>query len=462
MKIVGVAACPIGIAHTYMSAEAITVECKKRGYSIKMETQGAAGVENELSQKDIEEADVVLLAVAVEISGMDRFKDKIVYKAEVSDCVAHPEQVIDKVEAFYKDNKNNQMTKKQGMNLKAESKRMKDAVMTGVSYMIPFVVAGGVLMAISFMGGTPTSSGYQITNSFMQMLNLISSAGFTMMVPALGGFAAYAIGGRPALAPGFILGYIANNPIGDTEIKAGFLGALLMGLLAGYFVKWIKSWKVLELINAIMPILIIPTISVFVLGILYVYIINTPIVMFSEWLLVALQGIMDKNIILFAIVLGLICEIDMGGPICKAVTILCLALLAEGNYVCNAIFFVCPSVPPLAVLLSNYLFPRKWDKSDLSVAQSAGIMGLVGITEGTIPFIVKDALHILPGTMIGCAVSSVIAAVTGVTSPVPHGGFLPTVVVGHPLWYVVAQIAGIVVGAIIIGIMRKPVETKQK
>lgn len=461
MKIVGVSACPIGIAHTYMSAETITEECKKRGYSIKMETQGAVGVENELSQKEIDEADIVLLAVAVEIGGMDRFKDKIVYTAEVSECVAHADQVIDKVETFYKENRNTEITIRQKSSAKEELKRMKDALMTGVSYMIPFVVAGGVLMAISFMGGTPTSSGYEITNSFMQMLNLISSAGFAMMVPALGGFVAYAIGGRPAIAPGFILGYIANNPIGDTAVKAGFLGALLMGILAGYFIKWMKSWKVPEAIKAIMPVLVIPTISVFALGVLYVYVINTPIVMFSEWLLVVLQGIMNKNIILFAIILGLICEIDMGGPICKAVTILCLALLAEGNYVCNAIFFVCPSVPPLAVLLSNYLFPKKWDKSDLNVAQSAGIMGLVGITEGTIPFIVKDALHILPGTMIGCAVASVIAALAGVTSPVPHGGFLPTFVVGHPLWYVAAQIAGVVVGALIIGLIRKPVNIKK-
>lgn len=346
--------------------------------------------------------------------------------------------------------------------MKSELKRIQKALMTGVSYMVPLVVAGGVLMAISFIGGTPTESGYQITNSFMQNLNFISSAGFAMMVPVLGAYVAYSIGGRPALAPGFILGFIANNPIGDTTIKAGFLGALFMGILAGYFVRWMKTWKVPSLIKPIMPVLIIPILSVFVLGMIYVYAINTPVVMLSEWLLDVLADMQETNIILFAFVLGLICEIDMGGPICKAVTIFCLAMIAEGNYAVNAMFFVCPAIPPLAVLLSNYLFKNKWTSADKIQAQSAGVMGVVGITEGTIPFIVEDGLHILPGTMIGCGVASVIAALAGVTSPVPHGGIFPVLVAGNPFMYIAAQIIGIVVGAVIIGLLRKPVNLEEK
>lgn len=343
--------------------------------------------------------------------------------------------------------------------MKQELRNIQKALLTGVSYMVPFVVAGGVLMAISFIGGTPTANGYVITNSFMKNLNFVSSAGFAMMVPALGGYIAYSIAGRAALAPGFILGYIANNPVGDTNIKAGFIGALVMGILAGYFVKWMKSWKTPTYIKAVMPVLIIPTISVLVLGMLYVLVFNGPIVWFSESILNLLNGLMNGNIVIFAIVIGLICEIDMGGPICKAVTIWALAMIADGNYVANAMFFVCPSVPPLAVLLSCYLFKNKWTDADKVQAQSAGVMGAIGITEGTIPFIVQDAIHILPGTMIGCAVASVISALSGVSSPVPHGGLLPTLVVGNPIMYLVAQAAGIVVGAIIIGIMRKPVQT---
>lgn len=342
--------------------------------------------------------------------------------------------------------------------MNAELKRIQKALMTGVSYMVPVVVAGGVLMAISFIGGTPTESGYVITNEFLKNLNTISSAGMTMMVPVLGAYVAYSIAGRPGLAPGFILGYLANNPIGDTEVKAGFLGALLMGILAGYFVRWMKSWKVPAVIKPVMPVLFIPVISVFVLGMIYVYIINTPVVMFSEWLLGVLADIQATNIVLFAFVLGMICEIDMGGPICKAVTIFCMAMIAEGNYEVNAMFFVCTSIPPLAVLLSTYLFKKKWTQADRVQAQSAGVMGIVGITEGTIPFIVQDALHILPGTMIGCGVASVVAALTGVSSPVPHGGIFPVLVAGNPLMYILAQVIGIVVGALIMGVIRKPVE----
>lgn len=341
--------------------------------------------------------------------------------------------------------------------MKTELKRIQRALMTGVSYMVPVVVAGGVLLAISFIGGTPSKSGYIITNSFLKNLNLVASAGMTMMVPVLGAYVAYSIGGKPALTPGFILGYIANNPVGDTTVKAGFLGALFMGILAGYFVRWIKTWKVPSVIKPIMPVLIIPILSVFVLGMGYIYLINTPIVLFSEWILKLLAIIEKSNIVLFSFVLGLICEIDMGGPICKAVTIFCLAMIAEGNYEVNAMFFVCTSIPPLAVLLSSYLFKNKWTDADRVNAQSAGLMGLVGITEGTIPFLVEDALHILPGTMIGCGVASVVAAVSGVSSPVPHGGIFPVLVAGNPLMYILAQMIGIFVGAIVLGLIRKPV-----
>lgn len=328
--------------------------------------------------------------------------------------------------------------------------------------MVPVIVAGGVLLAFSFIGGTPTKSGYVITNPFMQTLNLSGNAGFAMMVPVLGAYVAYSIAGRPGLTPGFILGYIANNPIGNTQVKAGFLGALLMGILAGYFVRWMKSWKIPTMLKPIMPVLIIPVISALVLGLFYVYVINTPIVIFSEWILSVLNSLENANIILFAFVLGLICEIDRGGPICKAVTLFCIAMIDAGNYEVNAMFFVCTSVPPLAVLLSTVIFKNKWTDADRIQARSAGVMGVVGITEGTIPFIVEDALHILPRTMIGCGCAVVTAALSGVSSPVPHGGIFPVLVTGNPIMYIGAQVVGIVVGAIIVGILRRPVAADAK
>lgn len=338
-------------------------------------------------------------------------------------------------------------------------KEIQRALMTGVSYMIPFVVAGGILMAISFLGGTPTESGYVITNPFMSNLNMISKAGFAMMVPALGGYVAYSLGGKPALAPGFILGHLANTNIGGTEIKAGFVGALIMGILIGYMVKWIKSWKVPPVLKAIMPILVIPTFVTFTMGLIYVYVVSGPIIWVSNAILSFLTALSGANLILFAIVIGLVCEIDMGGPVTKSVTLFTLALMSDGNFVANGIYRVCPAIPPLAILISNYMFKNKWSKADRTAAQSAGIMGFMGITEGAIPFMVQDAKSILPGTMIGCAVGAVIAALGGVESPVPHGGFITLPVITGQLWYAVAMIVGSLVGAVIIGLLRKDVET---
>lgn len=234
-----------------------------------------------------------------------------------------------------------------------------------------------------------------------------------------------------------------------------------MGILPGYLVKWIILWKVPASLKAIMSVLIIPTVSVFVLGIIYVYLFNGPIVWLSESIIGLLGNLMQRNIILFAIFVGLVCEIDMGGAITKAVTIFSLALLAKGNIEANAIFFVCTSVPPLAILLSTYLFKDKWSQAERIQAKSAGIMGFMGITEGAIPFLVQNPLKILPGTMIGCAVASVVAALTNVGTYVPHGGFLPTPVTQNALWYVLAQVAGITVGAIILGLMKKPEVTAE-
>ncbi|MDO5717690.1 MAG: PTS fructose transporter subunit IIC [Tissierellia bacterium] len=331
------------------------------------------------------------------------------------------------------------------------------ALMTGVSYMIPFVVAGGVLMAISFLGGNPTETGFQINNEFMKNLNSISKAGFTMMIPALAAYVSYSIGGRPALAPGFIIGFIANNPIGDTKISAGFVGALLMGIIVGYIVRFILKLKVPMIIRSIMPILVIPVITTFFAGIIYIYIVSGPIISFSNLIMKLLTDLSGSNLILFAIVLGLICEIDMGGPITKTVTLFTIALMANGNFVANGIYRVCPSIPPLAILISNYLFKNKWTKEDMTAAHSAGVMGLVGITEGAIPFVVKDAKSILPRTMIGCSVGAVIAALGQVESPVPHGGFITAPVVKNPLVYIIAMIVGSFVGALIIGFLKKPI-----
>ncbi|GAB2027803.1 PTS fructose transporter subunit IIC [Lactovum odontotermitis] len=344
--------------------------------------------------------------------------------------------------------------------MKNELKAVQKALMTGVSYMIPFVVAGGILLAISFLGAQTAATGVVVTNPIMLNISIIGKAALAMMVPAIAGYTAYSLGGRPAIAPGFVLGYLANQPLNEEGLKAGFVAALIMGLIAGYFVKWMKSWKIPKVLVSVMPILIIPVISTLLTGLVFQYIVSGPVAWLSQQLFGFLESLNGANLILFAIVLGLICEIDFGGPITKTVTLFTLAMIANGDLVANGIYRVAPAIPPLAIIFSTFLFKTKWTSEDRENAIPVGIMGVMGITEGAIPFAVDNVKAILPGSMIGCAVGSVIAALTGVESAVPHGGLITAVVVKNPLWYIVAQIAGALVGAVIMGLLKKKVSEK--
>lgn len=346
-------------------------------------------------------------------------------------------------------------------NIKKELKTIQKSLMTGTSYMMPMVVAGGVLFALSLIGGEATSSGITVANEFMATINLIGKAGLFMMIPVLGAYCAYSIAGRPGLVPGFILGYIANNPIGASELKTGFLGALVMGILAGYFVKWLKSIKVPQIIKSIMPILIIPIVSTLVLGLFYAYVIAIPVSALVTALMEFLKNLNGANGILFAVVLSAICAIDMGGPITKMVTMFTIALISEGSFAANGIYRVCPGIPPMAICLSTILFKNKWSSADREAAKAVGVMGIMGITEGAIPYLLADLKCILPSTVIGCIVAGVIAYLTGVTSPVPHGSFITLPMVGNKLWFCIAIIAGTIVAAVLMGILKKPVTTEK-
>jgi PTS system fructose-specific IIC component/fructose-specific PTS system IIC-like component len=346
--------------------------------------------------------------------------------------------------------------------MKAEIKAIQKALMTGVSYMIPFVVAGGILLAVSFLGAKTGTAGVEVTNPIMLNISIIAKSALAMMVPAIAGYTAYSLGGRPAIAPGFVLGYMANQPLNEAGLKAGFVAALIMGLIAGYFVKWMKTWKMPKALISVMPILIIPVIATLVTGLIFQYVISGPVAWLSQQLFGFLESLNGANLIIFAIVLGLICEIDFGGPITKTVTLFTLAMIANGDFVSNGIYRVAPAIPPLAIIFSTFIFKTKWTSQDRENAIPVGIMGVMGITEGAIPFAVDNVKAILPGSMIGCAVGAVIAALTGVESAVPHGGLITAFVVKNPLWYVFAQIVGALVGAVIMGLMKKKIDQKAK
>lgn len=347
------------------------------------------------------------------------------------------------------------------MNFKNEMKNIQKALMTGCSYMMPLVVAGGIIFAVSLLGGTPTDSGIVVANSFMANLKVLGKAGLFMMIPVMGAYVSYSIAGRPGLTPGFILAYVANDVVGDTGAKSGFLGALVMGILAGYFVKWMKSWKVPNYIKSIMPILIIPFVSTLVLGVFYIYVISVPMAALLNIVIEFLTNLNGTNQILFAIVLGAICEIDMGGPLTKTVTMFTIALISEGIYGPNGMYRVCVGIPPLAIMLSTMVFKDKWTDADRNAAKSAGLMGFFGLTEGAIPFAIADLKHVLPANMIGCSVAAVIACLAGVESAVPHGSFITLPMVTNKLWFCIAIIVGTIVAAVIMGIFKKPVEEKE-
>jgi PTS system fructose-specific IIC component/fructose-specific PTS system IIC-like component len=284
----------------------------------------------------------------------------------------------------------------------------------------------------------------------MKNLYDLGNAGFAMMIPLLAGYIAYSIAGKPALAPAMVLGYIANNPIGASEVKTGFIGAMLMGVLTGYFVKWTKTWKVPDTVRTLMPILIVPIVTVFTLGLFYIYVISVPIGAAMNWLVKALGNLQGGSAIVLGLIIGAMTAFDMGGPINKTATAFTLALMAEGIYAPNGAHRIAVAIPPLALAVSTFIDRRKYTQDDKDLGISAFFMGLIGITEGAIPFAVKDMKRVLPAIMIGSAVGGAIGMVNNVEALVPHGGLIILPVVNGKLWYVLAMLIGTLISVLIL------------
>ncbi|MGT2923714.1 PTS fructose transporter subunit IIC [Streptococcus caviae] len=337
-------------------------------------------------------------------------------------------------------------------------KDLQKAFNTGVSYMLPSVVVGGVFLAIALSTGKPTDKGMEITNQFMKNLNDLGTAGFAMMIPLLAGYIAYSISGKPALAPAMILGYIANNPIGADQVKTGFLGAMLLGVLTGYFVKWTKSWETPQLVRTLMPILIVPIITTFVLGMIYIYIIAVPIGLVMDWLVKTLGELQGGSAIVLGLIIGAMTAVDMGGPINKTATAFTLALMAEGIYSPNGAHRIAVAIPPLAVAISTFIDRKKYSKEDRDLGLSAFFMGLIGITEGAIPFAVKDMKRVLPAIIIGSAVGGALGMINNVEALVPHGGLIILPVVNGKLWYVIAMLIGTLISVAILHFTKPDIE----
>ncbi|MFD8340535.1 fructose-specific PTS transporter subunit EIIC [Streptomyces solisilvae] len=473
LKLLAVTACPTGIAHTYMAAEKLAQAAESLGHSMKVETQGSIGAENVLSDNDVSEADGIIIAADKDVD-RGRFVGKRVLVVGVADGIHRPERLIEQVldapvyEGDGQDAGRGAASAGRGSgggggggragggggsgSGKGRSATYK-ALMNGVSYMIPFVVVGGLLIAVSLaLGGDTTSKGIVIPDdSFWKTVNDIGSIGFELMIPALSGYIAYAIADRPALVPGMVGGWIAaHGDLYDSEAGAGFIGAIVTGFLAGYLVLWIKRIRVPKFVQPIMPIIVIPIVATSALGLFFIYVLGEPISWVFENLTDWLGGLTGTSAALLGIILGLMIAFDMGGPVNKTAFLFGAGLVSKNPEVMGACAAAIP-VPPLGQGLATLLRRRMFDDQERETGLAALFMGFFGITEGAIPFAAARPARVIPANMLGGAVAGAIAGVASVEDNVPHGGPIVAVlgaIGGVPMFFV-AVVGGTAVTALV-------------
>ncbi|MFI5526743.1 fructose-specific PTS transporter subunit EIIC [Streptomyces platensis] len=462
LKLLAVTACPTGIAHTYMAAEKLTQAARSLGHEIKVETQGSIGAENLLSDNDVRDADAIIIAADKDVD-RSRFVGKRVLAVGVAEGIRHPERLMERVRSapVYGSAEGDgtagtgaSATPAPGPGGGKERSVAYKALMNGVSYMIPFVVVGGLLIAISLaLGGNPQADGGLVIpdGSFWKHVNDIGVIGFTLMVPVLSGYIAYAIGDRPALVPGMIGGWIANTgSLYDSKAGAGFIGAIVTGFLAGYLVQWIKKVEVPKFARPIMPIIVIPIVATTVLGLFFIYVIGKPISWVFTHLTGGLGGLTGSSAILLGALLGLMIAFDMGGPVNKTAFLFGAGLIASGNQAVMGMCAAAIPVMPLGQGLATLIRRRLYSEQERETGMAALFMGLFGISEGAIPFAAARPAQVIPANMLGGAVAGALAGTLGVTDAVPHGGPIVAVLgaVGGVPAFFLAVVAGSVVTAL--------------
>ncbi len=460
-KVLAVTACPTGIAHTYMAADALKGKAKDLGVDIKVETNGSGGAKNILTQEEIQNAPAIIVAADTKVE-MDRFKGKHVIEVPVADGIRRPQELIEK--ALKQDAP---IYKGTSGSLEGEETTQKEAqkkqrggfykhLMNGVSNMLPFVVGGGILIAISFLWGInsadPNSEEY---NKFAEIVNSIGGANaFFLMVPVLAGFIAMSIADRPGFAPGMVGGLMAANG------NAGFLGGLIAGFLAGYLVVLIKhlSKKLPEVLEGIKPVLIYPLLGIFFTGIIMYFLIE-PLSAINTGVQNWLDGLGTGNLVLLGLILGGMMSIDMGGPINKAAFTFGIAMIEAGNYGPHAAIMAGGMVPPLGLALATTFFKNKFTDSERKAGIASYFMGFSFITEGAIPFAAADPMRVIPSVVTGSAVAGALTMVFNIGLPAPHGGiFVFPVVNGNPFLYLLAILIGAIVTAVMVGLLKKPIK----
>ncbi|WP_436854319.1 fructose-specific PTS transporter subunit EIIC [Staphylococcus caeli] len=463
MKILAITSCPNGIAHTYMAQEKLEQAAQEMGVDIKVETQGGVGAENVLTAKEIEAADGIIIAADRQVD-LSRFDGKLLINESVREGIHQPkaliQRIIDKDARIYHDASGASQSNQGNDDAKSGVQMFYQHLMNGVSFMVPFIVVGGLLMAIALtLGGEATSKGLVIPdNSFWKSIESIGGLAFSFMVPILAGYIAVSIADKPGLVPGMIGGAIAaDGSFYGSDAGAGFLGGIVAGFIAGYIAKWIKNIKVPKAMAPIMPIIIIPIISSIIVGLIFIFLIGAPIASIFEVLTTWLKGMQGTNIIILALIIGAMIAFDMGGPVNKVAFLFGSALIAEGNYAVMGMVAVAVCTPPIGLGLATFINKRKFNQGEVEMGKASFTMGLFGITEGAIPFAAQDPLRIIPSNMIGAMVAAVIAAIGGVGDRVAHGGPIVAVLGGidQIVWFFVAVIVGSVVTMSLVLILRK-------
>lgn len=448
-KIVAICACTAGMAHTYIAKQKIENEAKKRGWDCKVETQGAAGIDNILTEQDLKSADVILLATDISIDNAERLEPfKNVIKVSTGEAVKNTASIFNNAEAL--------SSKKEVK--ESIGKEIFRSLNTGISKFLPVIIASGILFSIVLMTGHVTGDTILPSNQFFADLQQVAFYGFAMMVPVLAAYMAYSIGGNAALAPAFIMGYVVNNPIGSNHVSTGFIGAMIFGVLIGYFVKWFKTVKVHPVIASVMPVMIIPTVTLLIMAPIYIYGLSYPLDWFVKAMVETLKGMSEVNAAFLGIGIGVLAALDMGGPCSKAATAFTLAAMAEGVYGPNGVFRMCCAIPPLGLAISSLLVSRsKYTKEEKEFGITAFFLSLAGITEGAIPFAAKDPKRVILAIVVGTAVAGMLGMINGIDSLVAFGGLVALGgVTKGAMWYVIDMFIGAFIIAAILHFTRKP------
>jgi PTS system fructose-specific IIC component len=464
--IVAVTACPTGIAHTYMAAEAIEKKAKELGYQVKVETRGSGGAKNVLTDDEIAKAAGVIVACDTNVP-TDRFDGKKVIECQVSDGINKAEELIKRIAAgdapVFKASGKKEASHSSIGGKESIGHQIYKHLMNGVSHMLPFVVGGGILIAIAFLidgfsvdlNSLPADqrANFGTITQAAAMFKGIGGTAFGFMLPILAGFIAMSIADRPGLAVGFVGGSIAANG------TSGFLGALVAGFVAGYIVLLLKKVfsKLPESLDGMKPVLLYPLLGIFLVGVIMQFVVEPPIGALNTAINNGLNGLNGASAVVLGVLLGGMMSVDMGGPVNKAAYVFGTASIAAGNYNIMAAVMIGGMVPPIAIALATIFFKNKFTAEERKAGPTNFIMGLSFITEGAIPFAASDPLHVLPACVVGSAVAGGLSMAFGCTLMAPHGGIFVVPTIGNPLMYLVALVIGSFIACGLLGLLKKKV-----